>query len=52
MENPTHSFRETNLVLQLMYELQIKNKTVTSWSLRKKKQDIFCTVYFVQSEFF
>ena len=27
MENPTHSFREANLVLQLIYELQIKSKT-------------------------
>ena len=27
MGNPTHSFRETNLVLQLMYKLQIKSKT-------------------------
>ena len=27
-ENPTHSFRETNLVLQLIWETQIKGKTV------------------------
>ena len=26
MENPTHRFRKTNLVLQLMYESQIKSK--------------------------
>ena len=32
MENPTHSFRETNLVLELLLELQIKNKTVVSSS--------------------
>ena len=52
MENPTHSFRETNLVLQLMLESQIKNKTVMRWSSRKKKEGIFCTVYFVQRDFF
>ena len=45
MENPAHSFRETNLVLQLIKEEQIKSKTV-------KKEGIFCTVYFVQRKFF
>ena len=40
MENPTHSFRETNLVLQLMQESQIKSKTVMSWSSQKKKEGI------------
>ena len=34
MENPTRSFRETNLVLQLTWESQIKSKTVMSWSSR------------------
>ena len=52
MENPTHSFRETKLVLQLIQESQIKSKTVMSWSQRKKKEGIFCTVYFVRREFF
>ena len=41
MENPTHSFREANLVLQLIYESQIKSKTVMSWSSRKKKKGHF-----------
>ena len=45
MENLTHSFREANLVLQLMEESQIKSKTVVSWSLRKKKEGSFCTDY-------
>ena len=31
MENPTHSFKETNLGLQLIEESQIKSKTVMSW---------------------
>ena len=52
MENPAHSFRETNLVLQFIWESQIKSKTVMSWSSRKKKEDIFCTAYFVQRNFF
>ena len=46
MESPTHSFGETNLVLQLTQESQIKSKTVTSGSSRKKKESIFCMVYF------
>ena len=32
MENPTHSFRQTNLVLQLISESQTKSKTVMRWS--------------------
>ena len=46
VESKMKNFRVTNLVLQLMYEMQIKSKTVMSWTLRKKKDDIFCTVYF------
>ena len=34
MEIPTHSFRETNLLIQLIEELQIKSKTVMSWKRR------------------
>ena len=40
-ENPTHSFRDMNLVFQLTWESQIKRKTVMSWSSRKKKRGIF-----------
>ena len=36
MENLTHSFRDTNLVLQLTEESRIKSKIVMSWSSRKK----------------
>ena len=50
-ENPTHCFREKNLVLQLIQESQIKSKTVMSWSSLKKKEGIFCTVYFVRGKF-
>ena len=52
MENPTHSFRETNLVLQLKEESQIKSKTVISWSSREEKEGIFCTIYFAQRKFY
>ena len=52
MENLTHSFTETKLVLQLIEKSQIKSKTVVSWSSRKKKARIFCTVYFVRRKFF
>ena len=36
MENPTHTFRETILVLQLIQESRIKSETVMSWKKRKK----------------
>ena len=49
MKNPTHSFRKMNFVFQI--ELRIKDKTVVSWGLRKK-DSIFCTVYFVQMKCF
>ena len=35
MENPTHTFRETNLVLK--EKSQIKSKSVMSWTPEKKK---------------
>ena len=40
MENPTHGFRETNLVFQLLKESKIKSNTVMSWSSWKKKEGI------------
>ena len=48
MENPTHSFKKTNLVLQLIEESEIKSKTVMSWSSQKKKEGIF--VLFILSK--
>ena len=36
MENPSHSFKEANLVFLLIHESQIKSKNVMSWSSRKK----------------
>ena len=52
IENSTHSFRKMNLVHQLIQELQIKSKTVMSWSLREKKECIFCNACFVRGNFF
>ena len=40
-ENPKHSFRETNLVLQFIEELQTKSKTVMSLNSKKIKDSIF-----------
>ena len=51
-DNPAHSFRETSLVVQLIWELQIKGKIVMSCISRVKKEGIFCTVYFVRRKFF
>ena len=52
MENPTYSFRETILALQLMSELQIKSKTAMSCSTRKKKRGYFLyRLSFILSEF-
>ena len=51
MENPTQAFREMNLVLQLKKESQIKSKTMMSWSSRKKREGIFCTVFFPKGIF-
>ena len=45
MENPTYSFRETILVLQLTQKSQLKSKTVMSWSSQKKGYflyNLFC----------
>ena len=52
MENSTHSFKEVNLVLQFIEESQIRSKAVMSLSSWKKKEGIFCTVYFVWRKFF
>ena len=51
MENSTHTFREMNFVFQLIQESQVKSKAVMSWSSQKKKECIFCNVYFVQRNF-
>ena len=51
MENPTHSFRETNLVRASPHiRTQIKSKTVIGWISRKKKEGIFCIMYFIRGE--
>ena len=52
MENPSHSFREINLVLQLIQKSQIKSKTAMSWSSRKKKEGIFVPFILSEGNFF
>ena len=46
LENPTHSFRETYIVLQLLQKSKIKSKTVMSWSSQKKIEGIFLLLAF------
>ena len=45
-----HTFTETNLVLQLIYETQIKNKT-DKLELAKEKRE-FLVLFFCSNEFF
>ena len=52
MQNPTHQFKETNLVLQLIEESQIKSETVMSWSSWKKKEGIFVQFILSKRKFF
>ena len=47
MENPTHSFRETNLVLQLIYKSQTKSKTDKLELTIEKRTFFVYVVYFV-----
>ena len=51
MGNPTHFFREINLMFQLVLESWIRSKSVMSWNTQKKKECIFWNVYFVQRKF-
>ena len=51
MENPTHTFRKTNLVLQLIYELQIESKNYDGLELPKGKRGHFFNTYFVRRNF-
>ena len=47
MKKPTHTFRETNLVPQPIWESRNKRKT-DDLVLAKEKKNIFCNIYFVQ----
>ena len=50
MENPTHSFGETNLALQLIWESQIKVKLWLVWACKKRGHFLYCL--FCQKGFF
>ena len=47
MENPTHSFREANLVLQFIQESQFKNQNCDELELAKEKTGHFFFVPFI-----
>ena len=40
------------LLLDILHDCTFKSKSVMSWSSRKKKEGIFCTVYFARRNFF
>ena len=51
MEKATHTVLEKRTLCLLAHiKISNKDKTVMSWSSRKKKEGILCTVYFVRSE--
>ena len=54
MENPTHSFRETNLVLKLIEESEIKSKTDELELAQEKRRHflyrLFCPNFFAVVE--
>ena len=52
MENPRHTFREMNIVFQLVSESWIKSKAVMSWSSRNEKEFIFLWRLFCPKEIF
>ena len=53
MENPTQTFREViNLALQLIEELQIKIKTVTSVGACERKKECFFVTFILSEGFF
>ena len=51
MENPTHSFRETNFVIQLIYESQLK-KNCAEMEFAKEKRGHFLYRLFYPKELF
>ena len=53
MENSSHSLKETNFVLQLIQESQIKSKTLISWSSwQTKKRAFFVPFILFEENFF
>ena len=46
-----HTVLETNLVLELIKELQIKSKTVMSWRSQKKKRAFFVLFILFEEHF-
>ena len=52
MENPTHSFRETNLVIQPIKETQIKNKTDQLELAKEKRGHLLHCLFCPEGTFF
>ena len=52
MKNPTHSFREMNLVLQLIQESQIKSKTDDLELAKEKRGHFLCRLLCPKRVFF
>ena len=52
MENPQTVLEKRTLRFSSYKNLKLKGKTMMGWSSRKRKEEIFCTVYFVRREIF
>ena len=52
MQNPTHTLRETNLLLPLIKNRELKIKLWWAGARERKKGAFFCNVYFVQKKLF
>ena len=52
MENPITVLERRTLCFSSYKNRKLKVQTVMSWSSQKKKEGIFCIVYFVRGKFF
>ena len=50
-ENLAQTFREINVVVQLIYKSLVKSKIVMSWSLRKIKSAFSATLILSEDKF-
>ena len=50
-ENPAQTFRQINVVVQVIYKSWVKSKIVMSWSLRKTKSAFFATFILSEDKF-
>ena len=52
MENPRTVLEKRTLRFSSYKNLKLKGKTMMGWSSRKRKEGIFCIVYFVRRGIF